>query len=50
MPANVTDVAPDFRLPDSLWLPCELLLPKLPAQPRNGRPRRPWRSILDEIF
>lgn len=50
MPANVTDVAPDFRLPDALWQRFQPLLPTLPAQPRGGRPRRPWRSVLDGIF
>ena len=39
-----------FRIPDPLWDRIEPLLPKIRRSPRGGRPRLPYRRVLDGIF
>ena len=39
-----------FRLPDALWERFEPRLPKVRRSPKGGRPRLPYRQVLDGIF
>lgn len=39
-----------FRIPDALWERVGPLLPKVRRSPRGGRPRLPYRQVLDGIF
>ena len=43
-------VVETFRLPDALWERIEPLLPRTRRSPKGGRPRLPYRQVLDGIF
>ena len=43
-------VSADFRMPDAMWIRIEGLLPKFRKSRKGGRPRLPWRDVLDGIF
>jgi putative transposase len=43
-------VSADFRMPDAMWIRIEGLLPKFRQSRKVGRPRLPWRDVLDRIF
>jgi transposase len=47
---NQRTVDAPFRLPDALWERIEPELPVYKLSPKGGRPRVPWRCILDGIF
>ena len=50
MAAPRSTVVDDFRIPDALWERIELLLPRVRRSRRGGRPRLPYRRVLDGIF
>lgn len=50
MPAEGRAVAPEFRMPDEMWIRIEGLLPKFRKSKKGGRPRLEWRNVLDGIF
>src|SRR4051794_17662766 len=50
MPASRPTVVEDFRTPAALGERVEPLLPKVRRSPRGGRPRLPYRQVLDGIF
>jgi transposase len=50
MPAEGRTVAPEFRMPDEMWIRIEGLLPKFRKSKKGGRPRLEWRNVLDGIF
>lgn len=43
-------VDPQFRMSDELFARIEPLLPKFRPSRKGGRPRTPWRPVLDGIF
>ena len=50
MAASRTTVVEDFRIPDALWERIEPLLPRVRRSRKGGRPRLPYRQVLDGIF
>lgn len=50
MAASRPAVADDFRIPDPLWERIAPLLPKVRRSRKGGRPRLPYRRVLDGIF
>lgn len=50
MATAATTVHASFRIPDALWARIEPLLPKVRRSPKGGRPRLPYRRVLDGIF
>ncbi len=45
-----SSVAPDWRMSDAMWARIEPLLPRMPKQPKGGRPWIEQRNIADGIF
>lgn len=43
-------VPEEFRLSETFWQRVEPLLPKFTPSPKGGRPRIPWRAVMDGIF
>ena len=50
MAASRIQVVEEFRIPDALWDRIEPLLPRVRRSRKGGRPRLPYRQVLDGIF
>jgi len=50
MPNACVQVMPEFQIPDALWERIEPHLPKVRHSRKGGRPRLPYRQVLDGIF
>lgn len=50
MTATKKPVADKYRMPESMWIRIEGLLPKFKRSREGGRPRTDWRTVLDAIF
>lgn len=50
MNATNQRVDASFRMPDSMWVRIEGLLPKFKRSRKGGRPRADWRPVIDGIF
>lgn len=47
---TLTEIDPNFRLPDEVWERLKTVIPTERPKPRGGRPRMENRAALDAIF